>query len=128
EVEKIAGGHWRWELAGHARSPGFDMNDVGFERSTDWLLEGALLQYVDFEPGRHVRNWDLYALHLAGWSFGGERRTTNLGIGGDITLLNNWGGYFNSVHQFSALSIDALRGGPALVTPAYDAFSFGINS
>jgi Domain of unknown function (DUF1083). len=128
EVEKIAGGHWRWELAGHARSPGFSMNDMGFEQSTDWLLEGALLQYVDFEPSKHVRNWDLYTLHLAGWSFGGERRTTNLGVGGDITLLNNWGGYFNAVHQFSALSIDALRGGPALITPAYNALSFGINS
>jgi hypothetical protein len=128
DLEKIAGGHWRWEVAGHARSPGFDMNDIGFEQSTDWLLEGALLQYVDFQPGKHVRNWDLYALHLAGWSFGGERRTTNLGIGGNVTLLNNWGGYFNAVHQFSALSIDALRGGPALITPAYDALSFGINS
>jgi hypothetical protein len=128
DVEKIAGGHWRWELAGHARSPGFDMNDVGFEQSTDWLLEGALLQYVDFQPGKHVRNWDLYAQHIAGWSFGGERRTTSLGVGGDITLLDNWGGYFNATHQFSALSTDALRGGPALVTPAYDALSFGINS
>lgn len=128
DVRKLAGGHWRWQLAGHARSPGFDMNDMGFEQSTDWLLEGALLQYVDFQPSRHVRNWDLYALQMSGWSFGGERRTTNFGGGGDITLLNNWGGYFNVVHQFSALSIDALRGGPALVTPAYDALSFGINS
>jgi hypothetical protein len=128
DVRKLAGGHWRWQLAGHARSPGFDMNDMGFEQSADWLLEGALLQYVDFQPSRHVRNWDLYALQMSGWSFGGERRTTNIGGGGDITLLDNWGGYFNIVHQFSALSIDALRGGPALLTPAYDALSFGINS
>ena len=128
QLAKLAGGHWRWQLAGHARSPGFDMNDMGFEQSTDWLLEGALLQYVDFQPSKHVRNWDLYAMQLGGWSFGGERRTTNFGLGGDITLLNNWGGYFNAAHQFSALSIDALRGGPALVTPAYNALSLGINS
>ena len=128
QLGKLAGGHWRWQLAGHARSPGFDMNDMGFQQSTDWLLEGALLQYVDFQPGEHVRNWDLYAMQLAGWSFGGERRTTNFGIGGDVTFLNNWGGYFNAVHQLSALSIDALRGGPALVTPGYDAISLGVNS
>lgn len=128
DLEKIAGGHWRWELAGHARSPGFDMNDMGFQQSTDWLLEGALLEYVDFEPSKHVRNWDLFTMQLSGWSFGGERRTTNVALGGDLTLLNNWGGFFNASHQFSALSIDALRGGPALVTPAYNVLSFGINS
>jgi len=128
EVEKIGGGHWRWRVAGHARSPGFDMNDVGFEQSTDWLLEGTMLQYVDYQPGKHVRNWDFYATQLSGWSFGGERRTTSAGLGGDFTLLNNWGGYFNVVHEFSALSIDALRGGPALATPANDALGFGVFS
>ncbi|HEX6910936.1 MAG TPA: DUF5916 domain-containing protein, partial [Longimicrobium sp.] len=45
KVEKKGGEHWSGGLYGHARSPGLEMNDVGFQRSTDWILQGAWLGY-----------------------------------------------------------------------------------
>ncbi|HEX6965681.1 MAG TPA: DUF5916 domain-containing protein [Gemmatimonadaceae bacterium] len=128
QVGKVGGGHWRWTLAGHARSPGFDMNDVGFEQSTDWLVEGALLSYLNFQPGRHLRDWNALVGEWSGWSFGGERRSTGVFFNGNVDFLNNWGAFLSVARQFNGLSTDALRGGPALRTPAQSQFSLTINT
>ncbi|HEX5438904.1 MAG TPA: DUF5916 domain-containing protein [Gemmatimonadaceae bacterium] len=128
KLDKIGGGHWRWTVATHARSPGFDMNDLGFEQSTDWLLEGANLGYVDFEPSRHVLSWSVNLSELSGWSFGGERRATGGALNGSVNLVNNWGVSVNVGRSFSALSTDLLRGGPALRTPAMDFLDFSMNT
>jgi hypothetical protein len=127
-LARIGGGHWRWTLAGHVRSPGFDMNDAGFEQSTDWIVQGALLQYLDFQPGRHVRDWNALVGEFSGWSFGGERRTTGAFLNAGLNLLNNWGAFLSVSQQFPALSIDALRGGPALRTPGRTSVSASIYS
>ncbi|HET7565788.1 MAG TPA: DUF5916 domain-containing protein, partial [Gemmatimonadaceae bacterium] len=128
QMAKVGGGHWRWTLAGQARSPGFDMNDMGFEQSTDWLVEGALLSYLNFQPGRHLRDWNATVGEWSGWSFGGERRSTGAFFNGGVDFLNNWGALVSVSRQFSALSTDALRGGPALRTPARSEFSLNINT
>ena len=57
-MEKTGGGHLRGGLYAHARSPGLEMNDMGFERSTDWLLQGMWVGWHHFEPGKVFRNWN----------------------------------------------------------------------
>ena len=117
QLSKI-GGNWRWSVAGLARSPGFEVNDIGFEQSADWLAGGAQIGYVSITPGRHVRDWNFFATGVTGWSFGGERRLTGLNVNGGIDWLSNWSLSLGLTRQFSALSLDALRGGPALRIPA----------
>jgi hypothetical protein len=34
-------GDWRWELAGNARSPGFEVNDIAFLTRTDFIWLNA---------------------------------------------------------------------------------------
>lgn len=127
QLSKI-GGNWRWSFAGLARSPGFDVNDIGYEQSADWLMGGAQLGYVSVTPGRHVRDWNLLATGVAGWGFGGERRSTGLNLSGGIDWLSNWSISLGLTHQWSALSIDALRGGPALRTPALTTLQYSVAS
>ncbi|HEX2092198.1 MAG TPA: DUF5916 domain-containing protein, partial [Longimicrobiaceae bacterium] len=51
-VERIGGGPWRWGLVGHAISPGFEINDVGFQPYPDWAIGTVYLEYNQFRPGR----------------------------------------------------------------------------
>ncbi|NIQ53733.1 MAG: hydrolase, partial [Gammaproteobacteria bacterium] len=45
-ASKIGGpGHWRWGVGGHFRTPGFEVNDIGFQRSADQALAFANLRY-----------------------------------------------------------------------------------
>jgi len=36
-LSKIGGGHWRWSMAGLVRSPGFEVNDMGYLMYADWI-------------------------------------------------------------------------------------------
>ncbi|HVG45162.1 MAG TPA: DUF5916 domain-containing protein [Longimicrobium sp.] len=128
QVEKTGGGHLRGGLYGHARSPGLEMNDMGFQRSTDWLLQGAWIGWNHFEPGKRVRNWNANFNAWNGWSFGGEHLTTGINVNGGLTLNNNWGAWWGSDTEFPALRADILRGGPTFTGPAYSTYNAGIYS
>jgi hypothetical protein len=124
-VEKVGGGHWRGGVYTHARSPGLEMNDLGYVRNADWALTGARLGYVEFRPGRVVRGWDANLHGWSGWSFGGERLSTGMNAGAQVRYQNNWGQWANVNHEFQALRADVLRGGPSFVGPAYTNFETG---
>jgi hypothetical protein len=124
-VEKVGGGHWRGGVYTHARSPGLEMNDLGYIRNADWLLAGARLGYVEFRPGKVFRNWNAGLHQWNGWSFGRERLSTGFNAGAEGTYLNNWGSWVNMNHEFQALRADVLRGGPSFTGPAYTNFETG---
>ena len=116
-IARIAG-NWHWSIDAHVRSPGFEMNDLGFQQTADWIIGGAELAYLRFKPGRVVRDWNVSATGSSGWTFGGERRSTGVALSGGVDFVNNWGLFAQIGQSLSALSIDALRGGPALRVPA----------
>jgi hypothetical protein len=126
-VEKNGGG-WRWGVHGATISPGFDMNDQGFQRGSDWLLEGTWVGRVEFNPGRLYRNWELFLNQRSGWSYAGERRGTALHLWHSFQLHNYWGGYVEGDHELPALTTTRLRGGPATRMNARSTFWAGLNT
>jgi hypothetical protein len=118
EISKIGGGRWRWGFIGTARSPGFEVNDLGFQRRADEAIALGYVGYDQFEPGGPFRRWRLNANSWSGWSFGGERISTGGNVNGSFQLKNYWRGYAGINVETPALSPTALRGGPALRTPA----------
>jgi hypothetical protein len=116
-LEKIGGGHWRWGLRGHAYSPGFEINDLGFGSSADEVGGSFSVEYRQFRPGRLFRRWDLSSFFLAESTWGGEWTTAVLDVTGSAQLHNQWSAYGWIQRDFATLDTDALRGGPALVVP-----------
>jgi hypothetical protein len=117
-VEKTGGGYLRAGLYGHARSPGLEMNDVGYQRTTDWLLQGGWIGYNHYDPQGAFRGWEINLNGWNGYSFGGERLGTGLNVNGGGTFRSNWGLWFGGDHELPALRADILRGGPAVSAPA----------
>ena len=127
-LAKLAG-QWVWSVTGHAISPGFTSNDVGFQRSADWLLALGTLGYRHYTPGRWLRTWSLSLDQLgAGWSTSGERRGAVATASAAATLHDEWGGKVAVARELSALSFDALRGGPALLLPPRDSWVVSLYS
>jgi hypothetical protein len=114
-VARVAGA-WRTGLLLHGRSPGFEVNDLGFLQSPDLALAAAWLGRIQFQPGTVLRNWAVFTNAYQGWTWGGERVVRGANVNGNVQLLNGWGGYAGVEHAFPVLSPDALRGGPALQT------------
>ncbi|HEX8906967.1 MAG TPA: DUF5916 domain-containing protein [Longimicrobiaceae bacterium] len=128
KVEKTGGGHLRGGLYAHARSPGLEMNDLGFQRSTNWFLQGMWIGYNQFKPGKTFRNWNVNFNAWNGYNFAGEHLTTGFNTNGWMALQNNWSAWWGNDTELPALRTDILRGGPSFVGPAYTHYNAGINS
>lgn len=119
-VSKI-GGSLRWDLIGRAVSPGFDVNEIGFQRNADWLLLAGRWQYDRFRPGHLIRVWSVGSDNAGlGWSWTGEPRARVVNGFGSIDWRNYWSTRLTMAHAWESLSMERLRGGPALLLPARD--------
>jgi hypothetical protein len=128
ELMKVAGGHWRWAAFGMMRSPGFEVNDAGFQVEGDQMIYGGYLGYDQFRPQGPFRRWRLNMNQWTGWSFGREK----LGVGGNINgsyqLRNFWNGWGGINRNQQSISTWALRGGPSIVRPGRTSAFGGISS
>jgi len=122
---KIGGGHWRWALGGLSRSPGFEINDLGYIRDVDWTAPFLWVGYRQFNPGKVFRNWGVNFNLWSAWSYGGERVGLGGNINGHFRLLNYWGIYLGLNRQLESLDTRSLRGGPAIMIPGRTGLWFG---
>jgi hypothetical protein len=110
-------GDWRWNVGLDLRSPGFEVNDVGFMREADRIQAGIWVNRRWLAPGKVFRRFNLNFNQWNGWTFGGDRRFTGGNVNGNFTLLNYWSGWFGINRSWGGLSTTALRGGPGLRVP-----------
>lgn len=111
---KIAGGYWRYGGGVVARSPGFDANDLGFMRESDFVNPWLWAGYSHYKPTERFQRWNLNVNTWDAYSFGGERFSMGGNVNGSFTLKNFWGGYAGVRHNSDGLTNTALRGGPML--------------
>jgi hypothetical protein len=117
-AQKTGGGHWRGGGEGHVVTPGFEVNDVGFQLRSD-AANGALFAgYEQFTPGRLTKSWSMWTNHWALWTLGGERIVTGSNLFEMMQFRNNWQLNSEQRYEYAALDRSALRGGPALYKPA----------
>lgn len=116
EIHKIAGGDWRGASFTHFRSPGFEVNDLGFMPSSDYISQWFWIQRRSDRPGRHLRNWMVNLNAGSSWTFGREARNRNGNVNWSGSTLGNlgfWGGVSASDR---VLNTSLLRGGPGILT------------
>ena len=109
---KIAGGYWRYATGVTARSPGFEANDLGFMRETDFISPFVWIGHNHYNASEHFQRWNLNLNAWSAYSFGGERYNLGGNVNGSFTLSNFWGGYMGVMRQAGGLSNSMLRGGP----------------
>ncbi|HEX7025369.1 MAG TPA: DUF5916 domain-containing protein [Gemmatimonadales bacterium] len=103
---------------------GFELNDVGFQRNSDWLLVTGAWTWQHYRPGHLVRHWSLGSSQLgAGWTLSGLRRSGVANLTGGLDFRNYWGATLAWDHEFPAADPDVLRGGPAFALPARDRYT-----
>ncbi len=108
------GGSFNFDLSAQYRSPGLNLNDMGFIRQADFVGQGLALRYRMNEPTRWIRNYQIELSQEAQWSFGGENTLTWAGIDFSIQSNKLWTYRFVYGYDFSHLDTRELRGGPAL--------------
>ncbi len=68
---KVAGA-WRWGIAGSATSPGFEVNDLGFQKRVDQISAAAALGHRWTRPGKVFRQASAYLQVAPSWNYDGD--------------------------------------------------------
>ncbi len=107
------GGTVNYNLMGQYRSPGLNLNDMGYIRQADFIGQGTRLTFEMNDPGEWVRNYTISLEQEARWSMGGENTMNQIGVSFALMSKKLWSFNLSYVYNFTHLDTRELRGGPA---------------
>ena len=116
-ADKNAGRWTVWGIGLIARSPGFEINDLGQMRSSDDIDFNADFQLRDTQPGKIFRFWNVGHNTRSSWSYGGVRQNSTLSQTLTLDFHNFWNFRYSTTRTFRGMSDDLTRGGPLMGTP-----------
>ena len=122
------GGKWRYDEKLQWRSPGFDLNDIGYLKQADFMAQTTELTFRENDPKKYSRNYLISFYQSTSLSFGGELVNSSAGVDLENQFHNLWGVQFNWNSSFPSFETRELRGGPALKMNAKNEFASHFNS
>ena len=125
---KIGGGFWNYGTIFMARSPGFEVNDIGYMNESDLILPVVHGGYNHYVPGERLREWRINASGWRAWSFGSEFMAQGGDLSGSVTFHNYWNINAGLNVEGEGYSNSTLRGGPLFRRPATLSGRIGVNS
>jgi len=125
---KAAGGHFRYSSGVTWRSPGLELNDIGYLREADTIMQWVWVGYHHWQPFSIFRNIRLDFNQKRGWDFSGKNTFDQGDMSCNVMFKNQWFFYAGIQRQMAGISNTALRGGPALRIPGLWKWWYGIRS
>jgi len=122
-IGKAGQGHIKYSLLTTWRSPGLELNDIGYLKVADFIGEVASLEYWAYNPSLIFRSYTLKLKHNGVWDFTGAKLFSGDDIHSGVDLhfdsiLKNYWKYGIGIHRFQeALTKNTLRGGPYFLNP-----------
>lgn len=117
EFGKVGNGHINLVTWVTWRSPGLELNDVGYLRSGDEVFQVFWMQYRIWEPFSIFREMQINLNQWTGWDFGGRRTFGGGNINMNMDFKNHWSLSYGGNLNGSYLSKSFLRGGPSMKKP-----------
>ncbi len=96
------------------RSPGVDLNDIGYIYQADYLEQELELKYMVNKPKGIMRNYWIRMTQNAAWSYGGEMTKQEIGSHAYLRFKNLYSLHLNFEHDYNIFDTRELRGGPSL--------------
>jgi len=110
------------------RSPGLELNDVGYLRQANTVFQFFWMGYTITKPFSIFRRINLNFNQWSGWDFGG----VNMFNGGNFSVgfqfKNLWSFSTGYNYEFDEISNTMLWGGPSMKLPGNQNAWFGISS
>jgi Domain of unknown function (DUF5916)/Carbohydrate family 9 binding domain-like len=108
--------HWRFLFGGDLRSPGLELNDAGYQNSSDRYVPYLWGQYHQDEPTGQLLNWNISGDIFEINNFEPTVEQKGFESNGNAQLSNQWNlGYYANIVSAGWDPV-ALRGGPMLRT------------
>jgi Domain of unknown function (DUF5916)/Carbohydrate family 9 binding domain-like len=110
-------GKWRPNLQIQAQSPGFELNDVGFQSRVDNITTHGVLHYLDTDVKKHTREISAWVGKYQNWNFDGDMTANGVSSGFYMQFTNYWAGEAWAGGRDHAIDDQKTRGGPVVIGP-----------
>lgn len=106
------------------KSPGLELNDAGYLREANNLLQVYWMGYQVYEPFSIFRQLNINFNQFTEWDFGGNLTTPGVNMNGFTQFTNLWSAAIGANFHGRTLSSNTLRGGPMMKLPGgYNMFT-----
>jgi hypothetical protein len=112
EIGKAGGGNWRYDGGFIWRSPELELNDVGFLRQADEMIQFANLRYIVNKQFGKFRRLFVGLNQFTTYDFDGNYNRIQYEINANANFLNNWWAEIGGAHKPRIYTNTMLRGGP----------------
>ena len=111
---KAGHGHVKFETGLTWRTPGLELNDIGFMREADEIQNYFGLTYSSLKPFGVFRSATVGYRHWSVWDFEGNYNYLDWDVEVNGVFNNNWSATFGVYSQPHIYSKSLLRGGPRI--------------
>ena len=122
------GGKLKFMHALSWKSPQLELNDVGYMRQADNIMQVFWLGYRVYEPFSIFRNFNFNFNQWTEWNFDGELTAPGGNINMHTQFKNYWYFGYGVNIDGKGLAVNELRGGPALKYPGSKNIWFYLNT
>jgi hypothetical protein len=121
-LSKIGGQRVRFTTNVGTKSPGFDVNDVGFQQRADQRTMSNWVQVRYDTPSRYLRSFRYNLNQWAGWNYDGDRLNSGGNVNAHATFINNWSTGAGVTVNAQPFDDRGTRGGPGVYGNSQRAF------
>jgi hypothetical protein len=125
---KNAGRRTIGSLTWQGVSPGYEVNDMGFQSNSAFQQVSSFVGVKNDVPGKFLRNWLTGPFMGHGWNFDGDMTEHYYGFIAEGRLLNFWSVNLNVQKSMQAVDDRLTRGGPAVVRPSRNGLNVNVGS
>jgi len=118
QIGNFGSGHWNFLAAISWKSPGFEINDIGYMREADQIVSVVGIEYRQWIPKGIYHNFDIEANLYQANNFAGKLVGNGANVNGSIHFSNFWGARAGIETNFNITSMTHLRGGPSIKLPS----------
>ncbi len=111
---RIGNSKWRYSEAVRWISPGLELNDLGFLKQADIILNNAGIGYQETEPAGLFRGYGVQFNQSTAWDFGGLCTDVTTSLNLNAKFVNRWDVSGMVLYRGESRDTRLLRGGSAV--------------
>ncbi len=96
------------------KSPGVELNDMGFHQRSDYYKQETNISYVESEPIGLFRSFNFSVYQVTNYDFGHTLTQNDIAFNQRALFKNKWGIFLSTRREFDSPNSRILRGGPDL--------------
>ncbi len=119
---------WMTQFRGYQISPGYEVNDMGFQPAADRRFLSGMVVRQQQSPVGIFRNYNFWLAAVGTWNTTGDPLENLSGTGAFFNFKNFWTLNYNLLGSFRSQDDRLTRGGPLAVSPAAISLNMNLNS